>query len=50
MRTTEGELLKGLAAAWGGSINHVIRLGNALQDKRLHSIGWRALCSPKVVG
>ena len=45
-------MLKGLAAAWGGSINHVIRLENALQAKRLQAIGWRALCSPKakVVG
>ena len=45
-RTTEGGLLKGLAAAWGGSINHVIRVENALQDKRLQAISWRALCSP----
>ena len=38
MRTTEGELLRGLAAAWGGSINHVIRLENALQVKRFRPL------------
>ena len=35
MRTTEGGLLRGLAAAWGGSINHVIRLENVLQEKKV---------------
>jgi hypothetical protein len=31
-------LLRGLAAAWCGSINHVIRLENALQVKRFRPL------------